>query len=783
MIAEHVTVPSPAYDDGQVQCWVGDALEVLQTMPAHSVHCVITSPPYWGLRDYGVEGQLGLEPTPEAYVEHMVAVFREVSRVLRTDGTLWLNMGDSYAASRSGPVGEFSTLDGSDVGQRAYREAVAASRYQQRSHTRERFPSIGVKTKDLIGLPWRLAFALQADGWWLRSDIIWCLSGSTRAYVRGQGGDTTMTIKDLARLRAGSVSLWDGEAWVPFLGASRSKGTGALTIELRSGELLHCTPHHEWLTGRGRVPAEDLRVGDILATTVLPTPERPLCPEALPDRTFGRLVGLYIAEGTLEPSDMGFRLSCHAREVEAWAALTRPLAESVGGTVHAHRYGNGGVVVVESSVLVAAILEHVTRGRQALRRLRSLCWRRSDAFLAALVAGYLEGGGHWEEANRRWRLGFARDPLLGSPWADDLRTLAARLGYRLSLRPAMATAKGIAHPVMRGELRTLPCRPHPNERSRSEVVAIRPATGRGVPGYWHIGVGGDRHAFALASGVLTGNSKPNPMPESVTDRPTKSHEYLFLLTKSERYFYDAEAIREASIGGTPGEMDGGPQRLADGSDANGGRNFRQSKAPDGWDTGPGGHGTVHRDGREAGAPAEIRYGRNKRTVWTIATQPYPEAHYATFPEKLVEPCVLAGTSERGCCPECGASWMRTVCREKAMPRVSSEERRASVAETTGRTDGHSDGPDGYVDQLTTTGWQPTCSHSLDPIPCTVLDPFAGSGTTLAVAKRLGRRSWGIELSATYVARDVARRVSRSGVQDLEDLVTPEPLSVQGALPW
>lgn len=113
----------------------GDALEELKKLEPESVHCCVTSPPYWGLRDYGIEGQIGLEKTPEEYIAKLVEVFREVWRVLKRNGTLWLNLGDCYAGN--GLV------------------------------------SVGLKSKDLIGIPWRMAFALRADGWYLRSDIIW----------------------------------------------------------------------------------------------------------------------------------------------------------------------------------------------------------------------------------------------------------------------------------------------------------------------------------------------------------------------------------------------------------------------------------------------------------------------------------------------------------------------------------------------------------------------------------------------------------------------------------
>ncbi len=140
---------------------LGDCLSIFKKLPASSVNCCVTSPPYFGLRDYGVDGQIGLEETPDAYVAKMVEVFREVRRVLRDDGTLWLNLGDSYAANRSYQVP--STLmngDNTNKAQAAANQGMKAADFN-------------LKPKDLIGIPWRVAFALQADGWYLRQDIIW----------------------------------------------------------------------------------------------------------------------------------------------------------------------------------------------------------------------------------------------------------------------------------------------------------------------------------------------------------------------------------------------------------------------------------------------------------------------------------------------------------------------------------------------------------------------------------------------------------------------------------
>lgn len=140
----------------------GDCREVLKTLPDASVQCCVTSPPYFGLRDYGVDGQIGLEPTPEDYVAQMVEVFREVRRALRDDGTVWLNLGDTYAGSGKGGNPE----DSPHVKQRTNKGTLVKN--GARSET------FGLKAKDLIGIPWRVAFALQSDGWYLRSEVTWC---------------------------------------------------------------------------------------------------------------------------------------------------------------------------------------------------------------------------------------------------------------------------------------------------------------------------------------------------------------------------------------------------------------------------------------------------------------------------------------------------------------------------------------------------------------------------------------------------------------------------------
>ncbi len=230
-------------------------------------------------------------------------------------------------------------------------------------------------------------------------------------------------------------------------------------------------------------------------------------------------------------------------------------------------------------------------------------------------------------------------------------------------------------------------------------------------------------------------AKPNCMPESVTDRPTRSHEYLFLLTKKPTYYYDADAIRE--------------QWADDRMGASGAKSLPYS-------VGAGRHDTLAIDGKKGLGVAPSVQGRNRRTVWTVPTSPYSGAHFATFPEKLIEPCILAGTSPQAC-EHCGAPWQRVV------ERANGEAQRVGGIKTTTfspRSDGN--GAGGYYPMFTTTGWQPTCRcENTGAGRCVVLDPFAGSGTTARVALRYQRRAILCELNADYLTLQEERT---NGVQ-------------------
>ena len=270
------------------------------------------------------------------------------------------------------------------------------------------------------------------------------------------------------------------------------------------------------------------------------------------------------------------------------------------------------------------------------------------------------------------------------------------------------------------------------------VDGLKPKDLIGIP--WMVAFALRADGWYLRSDIIW--HKTNVMPESVKDRPTKAHEYMFLLSKSRRYFYDAEAIKEIGAG----RLDRG-------------------KGRQGW----------------KGENLEEEKGRNKRTVWEIPTGAYKGAHFATFPPALIEPCILSGTSAHGCCSKCLSPYERMVEREAHYEKRQDR--------------GQPNGVNGQVDStgwrpatLTDKGWQPTCTcfghfelidwpreydedgdetvasqlrpprrvfvpdgEMPEPVPCVVLDPFVGSGTTAVVAERLGRRYTGIDINPEYIS--------------------------------
>lgn len=275
----------------------------------------------------------------------------------------------------------------------------------------------------------------------------------------------------------------------------------------------------------------------------------------------------------------------------------------------------------------------------------------------------------------------------------------------------------------------------------------------GIP--WRVAFALQADGWFLRSDVIW--SKGNPMPESVRDRPSVSHEYLFLLAKSARYYCDMVAIMEETTGDTHSR----------------GKNINP----------PSDNGLNVDSGAKSGWCSSTPYKvlrRNKRTVWDVNTQPYAGAHFATFPPALVEPCIKAGTSEKGVCDVCGAPYKRLIEKgntdhtgeTESKYETGSTASRLSKLRQAARAKGGE-----YVNTAKTIGWQPTCTCEANIIKSVVLDPFAGSGTTLQVARALGRDAIGLDLSYSYLYENARKRLEldkldawENGIQAQANLV-------------
>lgn len=838
-------------------------------------------------------GTLGNEDSPEQYVANLVEVFHEARRVLRSTGCAWLNVGDSYCTGTSAP-------------RKASKGGQINHGYWTNDNITERVNVVGIPAKNALLIPDRLRVALQDDGWIVRvRSIPWikrCLSGGTTLYVKSQKGTMPMTVREMVRLDPSTVQLWNGAKWTQVLGFSRREPLDPLVremvqrqtsyarkqgkepgngdyveIELRSGEKIGCTGDHRWPTDRGLLRTDELKLGDVLQQVRLPEPEDLHCPAALDDESTGWFVGLYIAEGFRD--DYCIHFAGHEKEIERLEKL-RGIAAAFDGTHHLQIREGHSVNINVSGPVLNGIIDRYVAGRLAKgKHLTTSAWQRSDVFLQGVLDGYLSGDGSWDAPNNRWRLGFTDNRL----WARDLRTICARLGVGLRLRPAFGQFKeDKAIPMYRGEVRVgrldLPRKSSTGFRPKpdTEIVGL----GRNNANhYWDIEVADEPHLFALASGVLSHNSC---MPQSVTDRPTVATEDWMMLTKSARYFWDSDAVRRKMVRGSAGstftkgktaEAKPGVSLLPR-IDNTSGRNWRTSDA--------------YFDSLDLLIEEQEDYVDHLRQVrqnggmlldpdgdplaLDIVSSGSDRRHYAAYPEKLVEPLILGGTSEYGCCSLCGAPWTRIVSRESAPASVFTNRAAptdglvysGSVVDGTWHGQGQKLQDWRNAHPSTTVGWRPTCAcgapegwrlddaevietptgervgedPSLEvgragysrprgdaegkrsmtryeqrmyaaqmnrswhlpemteeagpayahyirsdrsgarplppelllawvergwltevvvptwtpppPIPATVLDPFLGSGTTLSVAKRLGRSGVGIEASKAYV---------------------------------
>lgn len=569
----------------------GDCLETLKTLDAGSVQTCVTSPPYYGLRDYGHDGQIGLESTPDEYVAKLVEVFRQVRRVLRDDGTVFLNLGDSYYGSGKGVMG-----DGSIVG--------------------------GPKQRTNQGT--------------MRGTLTPTRGGGQRAVSYGTSGKAPGDYQDRDCL-CGNLC----DVCRVVYQSHKSRNDGLLVAMLTASLSAPNQGHTE--SGRDHLPTSDsVHQGSRNARAIQGQPQivRPA------DERLRAVLVSTIGESFPQLLDV-----CLQRGAACVCLLC---ARSLADCVQVYAHTSNDLLGLDGH-----IQDNGLRGDQQMRR--NQCTDK--------VCGCCNGIESYPYYTTAYHSGQLKPKdLIGIPW---LVAFALRAdGWYL----------------------------------RSDII-------------WH---------------------KPNPMPESVTDRPTKAHEYIFLLSKSREYYYDNAAIMEPNAGDLPyGDK----------------RNFKMND-----DAAQGRHGksSMFAGGsRQEYIEKYYTNGRNRRSVWTVATQPYEGAHFATYPVKLIEPCILAGTSAHGCCAKCGAPWVREVERERLPINELPEDHPAYRKNNASRYAGVSmrnDAADGrmVVTSTSTTGWQPTCTCNADVVPCTVLDPFSGSGTTGAVALKHGRRYIGCELNPEYI---------------------------------
>ena len=550
----------------------GDSLEVLRTFTDRSVQCVVTSPPYWGLRDYGEPGQGGQEPAPEAHVEWIVGVWRELRRVLRDDGTVWLNYGDCYAGGGNGGGGSFAK-DG-------IRKALAGTDKNKATRHGARGAVSGLKPKDLVGMPWRVALALQEDGWWLRSSIIWAKPNPMPESVTDRPASSHEYV---------------------FLFAKGQWKSRVVKFSNLPSEHFHFNQHlgldgHP-VRGAARMPVD-------LAASILNGPQL---------QNDFRLPPFYAEEWKQRPdgSDSDF----------------------VRGLPIKHR----------PAIWAARFLAAQATTKQFMCELNRLWVTLSDG----------------DKFLERWTA--SKIPNAPSISSDGEGTIAVH---------------------------------YPGEICKVNFL----------------------HG------------------EVTISQPSRCS-----------YFYDADAVRETSINKASGNI------AAKYGDEYGRPGCNLAK----------------------GFPYQPTGGRNLRDVWTIATQPYPGAHFATFPEKLVEPCIKAGTSEKGACPDCGAPWVREVEKPTAphdgIARTKNKDgtasgRMADVRDSM-RAIGHSH--DNPFAAPVTTGWRQGCDCPVaDPVPCVVLDPFAGAGTVGIVVARLRREFVGIDLAGGDKCLGITSNPPKKGAEIL-----------------
>jgi DNA modification methylase len=454
-----------------------DTKTFIKEMSNNSADLVCCSPPYAQKRNKEYSGIAA-----EEYPDWLFEISQELMRIIKDSGSFVLNIKEG-------------TLDGK---------------------------------KQTYVLEYLLKMAKA--GWWTET-FIWCLSGGTELYSKEDDNVRVANIKDICRSFLGGhkIELWNGNKWTKIIGAKKNPAPKPLIITLKSGERIVCTKEHLWPTTKGNVRAENLMVGDCLTSTVLPEPETEnIC--LFENELIGWFIGIYLAEGSFSKGGKELQFSIHKKEKHIFSKIEK-VAKMLDATCKGYNCkGDGFTVKVYGKVPIALINQYIAGNTSKRKFLSNYCWRKSNRFLNSILDGYLDGDGHYEKDNNRWRIGFTRNYQL----EKSLRTICARLGYRIKIKmcinkyPYKGEIKYAKS--FRGEIRKKIDRIRRVDYNKIESVKIF-----GGKDYWDLEVEDEPNVFALSSGILTHNCKTNAYPSGSKKRLKDGFEYCYQFTKTNGY--------------------------------------------------------------------------------------------------------------------------------------------------------------------------------------------------------------------------------------------------------
>jgi DNA modification methylase len=507
----------------------GDALEELQKIPDNSIDCIITSPPYWGLRDYQVEGQIGLEPTLEEYLEKLLKIFAECKRVLKKTGVFFLNWGDCYGSSPAGNKPQ-NVEQWGEKGDGLYKRLGLRHR-QGNSENKPTQKSKSVRQKCLTLQNFRgIIRMIDEQGWILRNVIIWykCLGGNLPIYAKTGNKIIRTKVKDLARLPLENLYLPTPQGWKKILKIEKQPKSNLLTIHLRSGFKIEVTPEHKFLINGNLVEASKLKKGDKLDHTNLPDEPGTL----LGTYENGWIVGLWLAEGNYEMNKKAIRFSLNIKE-ENLSKKLEEWCKKYAGKYKEYNYGKNKIVVIVGEVPYAIIKHYTSKSGAKYKRLSSNAFIESNNFLKGILKGFLAGDGYYDAKNDRYRFRITTN----SDLLEDLRVICNRTGYfmRSKLRKIAIKKLNKTYNTYEIEIKKRK-KGHFNQKDDFEILKIIKTNGYS----YEIEIE-EPHIFILSDGTLTHNS--NHLPSSVKDRFTNTYEPVFMLVKSKKYWFDLDSVR------------------------------------------------------------------------------------------------------------------------------------------------------------------------------------------------------------------------------------------------